>query len=328
MPLTNSQYDKIMRDYEEKQLANRAALARCTEEAYSKIPELAKLDEAIADLAVERVHSLLSQSSSHPSRSIHELTGRRKQLLADYGYPENFLDPTYTCPFCNDTGYVDSRKCVCFKKAAVELLYLQSNLIGVLDRENFSNFDLSLYSKTHIDEQSKRSSYDMMKSAYDTCQNYIANFGNTPVENLFFYGDAGVGKTFLSNCIAKELISKSYSVIYFSASKLFEVLAKSHFEKDSNAQDMDEYIYDCDLLIIDDLGTELTNAFVSSQLFTCINERYARQKSIIISTNLSLSSLMDIYSERIFSRIISNYTLLKITGDDIRIKKKMQNKEI
>ena len=138
----------------------------------------------------------------------------------------------------------------------------------------------------------------------------------------------GVGKTFLSNCISKELIESGFSVIYFSAPAFFNILAQSAFDKsDTDAQNMREYIYDCDLLVIDDLGTEYTNPFVTSQFFSCINERILGRRSTIISTNLSLDSLVDLYTERAFSRITSNYIMLKLFGDDIRIKKKLLNRE-
>ena len=158
-------------------------------------------------------------------------------------------------------------------------------------------------------------------------KDFVNSFGESS-RNLFLYGDTGVGKTFLSNCIAKELINRSFSVLYLSAFELFDPLAKSKFDKDEDAAEMNEHIFDCDLLIIDDLGTELPNSFTVSQLFLCINERLVRRKSTIISTNLSLESLVETYSERTFSRITSNYTILKLTGDDIRIKKKLMNREV
>ncbi len=142
--------------------------------------------------------------------------------------------------------------------------------------------------------------------------------------NLFFYGTVGTGKSFLSCCIAKELIDQGRLVIYFSASQLFEVLSKSTFDRDSAeaASGISDEICGCDLLIIDDLGTELTNAFVSSQLFSCLNSRHLRKKATIITTNLSLGELRDRYSDRIFSRITSNYDICKLTGQDIRMQKK------
>lgn len=140
-----------------------------------------------------------------------------------------------------------------------------------------------------------------------------------------FYGTVGTGKSFLSSCIAKELIEQGKLVIYFSSAQLFETLSRSTFDRNSEeaASGIYEDIYECDLLIIDDLGTELTNAFVSSQLFSCLNNRHLRRKSTIITTNLSLEELRDRYSDRIFSRITSNYGMCKLTGRDIRITKKL-----
>ena len=140
--------------------------------------------------------------------------------------------------------------------------------------------------------------------------------------NLFLYGDTGTGKTFLSNCIAKELLDTGHSVIYFTAFQLFDILEKNKFQKDSKAEASMQHMFDCDLLIVDDLGTELANTFTVSQLFLCLNERILRKKATIISTNLGIDQLSTIYSERIFSRIVSSYTMIKLFGDDIRLQKK------
>ena len=141
--------------------------------------------------------------------------------------------------------------------------------------------------------------------------------------NLYFFGDTGIGKTFLSNCIAKELLDSGHSVIYFTAFQLFDILSKGVFEKDADAIATHQNIFDCDLLIIDDLGTELSNSFTTSQLFLCLNERILRQKSTIISTNLNMNQVADIYSERVLSRISNSYTIIKLFGDDIRLKKRI-----
>ena len=137
---------------------------------------------------------------------------------------------------------------------------------------------------------------------------FIDDFDHKP-KNLLFYGKTGVGKTFLTNCVAKELLDHGYSVIYFTAFQLFDILSKGVFEKDSDAIATHQNIFDCDLLVIDDLGTELINSFTSSQLFLCVNERLIRQKSTIISTNLSVERIKESYSERTFSRILDSYTL-------------------
>ena len=148
-------------------------------------------------------------------------------------------------------------------------------------------------------------------------------------QNIIFYGTVGTGKSFLSNCIAKEVIEQGHSVIYFSATNFFETLAKYTFDYKSKDElaSIYEDIYTCDLLIIDDLGTEMTNKFASSQLFSCLNERHLGRKSTIISTNLSLEDLCDTYSERIFSRIMNYFLLCKIVGPDIRRLKNLTEKK-
>ena len=158
-------------------------------------------------------------------------------------------------------------------------------------------------------------------------KDYIKNFKDSH-ESLLIYGNAGVGKTFLVNCIAKELIEQAYSVIYLSAVQLFDLLAdlsfNSHKSTGNKHISMRELL-SCDLLIIDDLGTEMANSFTASSLFNCLNERLIRQKSTIISSNLSVDELKQNYTERIFSRAVGNYTVMKIFGDDIRIKSKFNN---
>lgn len=203
----------------------------------------------------------------------------------------------------------------------MDYLYTQSNLKDILDKENFSTCSLSYYSRNHIDPLTGRSSLESMETALNVCHNFVDTFSKE-FHNILLYGDTGVGKTFLSHCIAKELMDSTYSVIYFTAAGLFDILAENTFGKRQDKDsDVFEHIYDCDLLIIDDLGTELPNSFTVSQLFICLNERILRQKSTIISTNLALEDIKSIYSERTFSRISSNYTILRITGDDIRIQK-------
>ena len=236
------------------------------------------------------------------------LRASKQELLRSSGFPADYLEPVYDCPNCKDTGYIGNQKCHCFKKAIIDLLYEQSNLKEILKKENFSNFALDYYSTNFIDPKTGRSSRQVIEDALRTCRHFV--------------------KTFLSNCIAKELMDKEYSVLYFSASKFFSSLAKHAFDKqDVDAQNMFELIYNCDCLIIDDLGTEYTNNFIASQFFTCINERLLNSRSTIISTNLSLDTLADLYTERSFSRITSNYIMLKLIGDDIRIKKKLKNRE-
>lgn len=329
MAINNAQYDAIFRNFEQKQVHNRNVLDKRRKTVYNLIPEMEKIHNSISKLSLNQARKLLNGDDNalvELRKEIKQLTDKKTELLVSAGFPTDYLEPVYDCPDCKDTGYIGNQKCHCFQKAIIDLLYTQSNLKDILQRENFDTFSFAYYSDNYIDPVTGRSSLAAIRNAHLIAREFVEMFTDE-FRNLFLYGDTGVGKTFLSNCIAKELIDRAFSVIYLTSFELFDTLAKSKFEKDTAAEMMCEHIYDCDLLILDDLGTELANSFTVSQLFLCLNERLLRRKSTIISTNLSLESLVDIYSERTFSRITSNYTMLKLTGDDIRIKKKLMNRE-
>lgn len=322
MPLQNYQYDTIMREYNRRQAHNRRVQEEHLAEAYGKIPRLREIDEEVATLSARKARALISRQETSIEdlrNDIALLSQERTALLLSSGYPADYLEMSYTCPLCQDTGYIGSQKCTCFRKAEIELLYTQSNLKEILEKENFDHFSFDFYSDTITNDSTGLTERETARRAYNLAREFIADFDNS-FQNLFFYGDTGVGKTFLSHCIAHDLLDSAHCVLYFSAFELFDFLASSAFSRSSDAPD-DEPIFDCDLLIIDDLGTELTNSFVSSQLFLCINERIMRKKSTIISTNLKLEDFSATYSERTFSRIASNYQMTKLVGKDIRIQK-------
>ncbi|MCI8797999.1 MAG: ATP-binding protein [Dorea sp.] len=330
MALSNSQYDQIMRDYERKQLDNEYRLRERRKAAFLAIPELEELEHTVSSLSLNQARKLLNGEESalfSLKEGLHTLALKKQRLLTAHDLPADYLDLHYECPDCRDTGYTGGHKCRCFKKAIIELLYEQSNIREILAKENFSTCSLDYYSRSHIDPLTGRSSLEAMQTALKVCHEFVDTF-SAEFRNILLYGDTGVGKTFLSHCIAKELIDTSFSVVYFTAASLFDLFAQNTFGSwDSHDMDAQEHIYDCDLLIIDDLGTELPNSFTVSQLFICLNERILRRKPTIISTNLALDDIQSIYSERTFSRISSNYTILRLTGDDIRIQKKLLQKK-
>lgn len=322
MPLQNFQYETIMREYSRKQSRNRQLLEERRRELYERLPRFAQIDGEIAEASAAKARALLlgKETGTEDLRlSIARLAKEREELLEKNGYPQDYLELPCDCPICQDTGYVGSEKCVCFKKAEVELLYTQSELAEILKEENFAHFSFDYYSDTIRNEATGLTSRETARRAYDMAQRFVKDF-DASFENLFLYGDTGVGKTFLSHCIAGELIASAHCVLYFSAFDFFAMLAGNTFSREGSRGD-GEMIYDCDLLIIDDLGTELTNSFVSSQLFLCINERIMRRKSTVVSTNLTLEKFSDTYSERTFSRIASNYQMIKLVGKDIRLQK-------
>ena len=232
-----------------------------------------------------------------------------------------------SCPKCKDTGYIGQHKCACFTKKAIELVYHDSNLKNIITTENFDTFSYEWYDKKTPIPSIGLTPYNNMQNIVSICHRFVDEF-DTTYDNLLLFGDTGVGKTFLTNCIAKELLDSSHSVIYLTAVELFQCFEQQDFNKpDTSDTAIDSsYILDCDLLIIDDLGTEFANSYTSSRLFYCINERILRRKSVVISTNLSLSDIRNMYSERIFSRLTSAYKLLKLAGADIRLLKKTGQK--
>ena len=324
MALTNSQYDRIMRDYEEKQRRSRLQLEEKKAEIYRKIPSLHALEETIASVSVRQARLMLDGDTHALADLKEELAGlraKRSALLEKAGVRPSDLLPNYECPDCQDTGYIGQQRCHCFRQAAIDLIYTQSNIKQILEAENFDTLTYDYYDDTSLDESTGRSALDDATRAIDACRLFVDRF-DTEFDNLYLFGSTGVGKTFLSNCVAKALIDTGHSVLYFTSFQLFTILEESKFQKDSLAREQQEDLFACDLLIIDDLGTELTNRFSVSQLFLCLNERLLRKKSTVISSNLDLDHLFETYSERNFSRIISNYTLLKLTGPDIRLQKR------
>lgn len=325
MPLQNAQYDAIMRQYDRKQQFHRHELEARREEVYQKLPRILKINQEIASTSVQAVRFRLAGSEADSmacQEHLQNLIKERNTLLADNGYAQDYLQMHYDCPDCQDTGYIDGEKCHCFKKAAVDLLYTQSNMYEILQKENFTHFSFDYYSDTIRNEATGLTARETAHDAVRQARHFIDTFGRE-FRNLFFYGNTGVGKTFLTNCIARELIDRANCVLYFSAFDLFDSLAKNTFQKEHRDPDFQDDLLTCDLLIIDDLGTELTNSFVTSALFQCINERIMGRKATIISTNLSLDQFNELYSERIFSRITSHYTMIKLIGTDIRIQKRL-----
>lgn len=329
MALTNMQYDEIIRSYNRQELENKRQLDERISIVYEKIPRIREINSEIASLSLNTAKKLLMSEDMADKNSLdcfkeklHALSEEKMNLLKQNGFPSDYMDMHYKCADCQDSGYIDNKKCHCFKRAEIEILYRQSNLQGILDIENFDTFDLECFDDTVNEAVSSKSPRENMRNVLAICHNFTDNFGkeDSKYHNLFFVGETGVGKTFLTNCIAKELLEKSISVIYLSANSFFDVLGDAQFGRSMDAKNKTALILDCDLLIIDDLGTELSNAFTNSELFNIINDRLLHKKSTIISTNLNFSELMNKYSERITSRLKYDYTFIKVFGDDLRHK--------
>lgn len=325
MPLKNDQYNQILREYDSVVLRNKHEQEERLRDAYQRIPELKELENEMISLSAQSGRQAIRGDecvlAGLKDKAI-ELKARQIELLLSNGLPADYLDMHYKCSKCKDTGYIGNVKCNCFKQAIADLMYSDSNIKAILAHENFSKFSFGYYSDDFIDETTGLSPLSNMQKVVAYCKSFIRHFDNKR-DNMLLLGNTGVGKTFLANCIAKELLDGGYTVIYLTAFRLFDILEKYKFGKNEensyHASNQFDYILDCDLLIIDDLGTEFYNSFTNSQLYLIVNERLLRKKSTIISTNLSLSDINANYSERIYSRLISCYRIHRIVGEDIRL---------
>lgn len=325
MALNQLQYESIMKTYQETRERHRHEAQRRLQEVYERVPGYQELDTSTGSISAAFAEDMISGVEGTRERLHRALEQHRRQkheLLTRAGYAPDYLEPIYTCPHCQDTGYLPHdgsarEKCRCFRRQELALLYEQSNIQNMIEQENFQTLSYEYYQGEDLVR---------FRRAVEICQNFVQNF-KQDYHNLFFYGTVGTGKSFLSGCVARELLKSGHSVIYFSAVGLFDTLARLTFDTrdKSELSALYEDLYGCDLVIIDDLGTELTNSFVTSQLFSCLNERHLRRKATVISTNLGLEELRDRYSDRVFSRITSHYQLCKLTGPDVRMLKKRKN---
>ena len=320
MNLSAAHFDSIMREYDNQRLENMHGLNARTQAVYDKFPEIKQIDQQISELAEKFATSFTTEgimSFAQYKEKLSDLRMEKEALLKCYRIEPKELQMQYRCPDCQDTGYIENEKCHCLKQRIIDEMYQQSNLREILNAENFSTLSYRYYDQENMEK---------MQVAIETCTKFAENFDKT-FENILLCGTVGIGKTFLSNCIAKEILDKGHSVLYLSAFQLFDLMAKNSFSGNAPKEDFVAkqypHIFESDLLIIDDLGTELANSFTMAGFFLVINERILRKKSTLISTNLSPEEILTTYTERTASRIISNYTMLKLSGSDIRLKKKL-----
>lgn len=320
MNLSTAHYDSIMREYDNQRLENMHALNARTRQVYDRFPEIQQIDTQISELAENFAASFTKDGTmtfEEYRRKLSDLRQEKEALMKCYRIAPETLQLQYHCPDCQDTGYIENEKCHCFKQRIIDEMYQQSNLREILKAENFSTLSYKYYDQENMEK---------MQVAIETCKKFTENFDKT-FENILLCGTVGIGKTFLSNCIAKEILDQGHSVLYLSAFQLFDLMAKNSFSgnapKEDSVAKQYPHIFESDLLIIDDLGTELANSFTVAGFFLVINERILRRKSTLISTNLSTEEITNHYTERTASRIITNYKMLKLSGSDIRLKKRL-----
>lgn len=318
MAFNRENYNRIREEYENKyQLARDAANAKKAE-LHEKFPELADIDEALSrtgpavfaaamkgknDLD-ERIAKIRSENKA--------LREKRAKFLVEHGYPADYTDVKYECEKCGDSGFVDGRMCSCMREKLIMAGYESSGVANLIKEQSFDTFSLDYYKKN-------RETYERMSHVFGVMKEYAEGFSGDKCENILMMGGTGLGKTHLSSAVAKRLVERGFDVQYVSAIKMISDFESERF-KGADASMTARY-YDCDLLIIDDLGCEISNQFTVSCVYNVINMRINLKKSTIISTNLSQSELRAKYWDRITSRLFGEYRPLLFVGTDVRAQK-------
>ena len=301
-------------------------------DAYARQPKLERLDRQLQQTMAQLVAAALRQGED-PARAVREVRERnlaiqqeRAVLLGALGLPEDALDDKPACPLCGDTGWQGAKMCRCLRELCAREQIAELSKLLDLGEQSFDTFRMDYYSQSPW--PGGTSPRENMELVYEVCLNYAQKFGRFPIRNLFLTGAPGLGKTFLSACIARTVSEKGRSVVYDTAGNIFAQFEARKFQRDSadgqEARDETRRYLNCDLLILDDLGSELVTQFTQSALYELVNSRLVGEKHTVISTNLTLEEAARRYPPQIASRLEGEYHALHFFGDDIRLLKKRQ----
>ena len=307
---------------------------RLRRDAYERQPGLARLDRRLQQTMAQLVAATLRQGGD-PAEAVRrikeenlDLQRERAVLLGAIGLPEDALDDRPDCPLCGDTGWRGAKMCTCLKKLCAQEQIAELSKLLDLGEQSFDTFSLDVYSPSPW-RGSGISPRENMEMVYEICLNYAQKFGRLYFNNLFLSGAPGLGKTFLSACIARTVSENGFSVVYDTAGNVFAQFEARKFQRDSDdgreARDETRRYLHCDLLILDDLGSELTTQFTQSALYTLINSRLTADRRTVISSNLSMEDVRRRYAPQIASRLEGEYRVLPFFGEDIRLLRKQRS---
>ncbi len=317
MSFNSQNYYELCAAFSQKHLAAAERADAKKAELAEKIPELREIDEALAATAARIFGAALSGKAGLDERiaaikkETGELRAARAALLKAYGYPADYTDPHYDCEKCKDLGFVDTKMCDCLRRALIYKGYETSGLGALIGKQTFENFSLEYCKGDAKQKQCMQQNFEIVR-AY--AEGFTASSGS-----LLFMGGTGLGKTHLSSAIAKTVIDRGYDVLYTSAVNMLSEFEKAKFRGERD--DTDRYFL-AELLIIDDLGTEMASSFTESCLYNVIDTRICKGAPTVISTNLGAKELSARYGERIFSRLLGVYQPLLFLGNDVRFEKK------
>jgi len=326
---------QVLREYDEKRNKAIFEANMRKNELLKSNSKLAEIESKLSSISIQSAKEILKADNKNSTAILNNLKKQtsallkeKNTILKELSSEKDLLNPQFECSLCKDSGYINSSMCNCLKQKIFDIAYNKSN-IGNLSKENFSNFNMKLFSdkpdrSKFNSDISPRANMQILK---ERAEYFVNNFDNPEEKNLIFTGDTGIGKTFLTNCIANEILKQGKVVLYQTAPVMFDYLIDEKFGKSTS--NLFQNVLEADLLIIDDLGTEkITNQINDlkfEELFTIINTRLLNQNhkvtKTIISTNLNVKELFEIYTDRIGSRLAGHYDFLRFFGDDIRFKK-------
>ena len=331
MPYDANVLRRASRRLEEESRRRREETERARLEAYRREPRLEQLDRRIQGTMAGLVAATLRQGGDAAAavRAVREenqdLQRERAVLLGGLGLPPDALDDRPACPLCRDTGWQGAKMCRCLRELCAQEQIKELSKLLDLGEQSFDAFRMDYYSQTPYPGRGT-SPRNNMELVYDVCLSYATKFGRFAIKNLFLSGPPGLGKTFLSACIARTVSENGFSVVYDTAGNVFAQFEARKFLRDSrdgaDARDETRRYLNCDLLILDDLGSELTTPFVQSALYHLVNTRLAGNKATIISSNLSMDGVRERYNGQTASRLEGEYRVLRFYGDDIRLLRK------
>ena len=317
MSYTTSEYEAARRELEKRRTEAEKLQQKRHDEITLKIPEIAVIESEMAKTALSVIKALgMGKDSVQYVKQLESASlsaqKRRAELLKANGYPEDYLKAKYHCSLCEDKGFVNGKMCSCHKQILRSNSYEKLCNKFPVDKCTFENFSLEYYP----DRGEGITPRQRMRSVLEFCKNYAADFGtNSP--SILLQGGTGLGKTHLSLAIAGSVIKKDGGVIYASSQNILSKLENEKFGRAEFA-DTEKNLLECDLLILDDLGSEFCTQFTVAAIYNIVNSRLLNSKPTIISTNLSLKQIQDTYTPRIASRILSDYQILQFDGTDIR----------
>lgn len=292
-----------------------------SEQIRREIPETAELERQLRSVCMEIAGTIGSGQCAERIRAIEqhslEADAMLRKLLTAHGYPEDYLDVHYTCPACSDTGFVSGKPCTCLERETGRISAEELNRHSRLALSSFDTFSLQYYSNLPTEQ------YQAMEQNLEFCRQYANTFSASVASNILMLGNTGLGKTHLSLAVAAVLLQNGYSVIYDSAGSMLHRLEQEHFGKKEGSDTLD-MLLECDLLILDDFGTEFDTSFTRSMIYTIINSRINSGKPLIINTNLTSNEIKERYGDRILSRLLFASKILHFYGKDIRIQKRAQ----